>query len=139
MTQARTVTSTAERHWAGIIADGVFKVVLGVGFAIGATRLDAPLGVPAWLLVTTGVALLIGGGIELRYVRGRPARTYIRLMIGYDGGWALATLAGLLVAWRGGTAGGEVWLGYQVAAPLALAALLVAAAPARPDARPATH
>ncbi|MFF5720226.1 hypothetical protein [Streptomyces buecherae] len=57
-------------------------------------------------------------------------------MIGYDGGWALATLAGLLVAWRGGTAGGEIWLGYQVAAPLALAALLVTAAPARPDAPP---
>ncbi|MGO4421189.1 hypothetical protein AB4Z54_21390, partial [Streptomyces sp. MCAF7] len=90
------------------------------------------LGVSAWLMVVSGVALLIGGGIEIRYVRSRPMSTYRRLMVAYDSGWVLAALVGLLMAWRGSSAGGEVWIGYQTAAPITLAALLVAAAPLRP-------
>ncbi|KAB7843749.1 hypothetical protein [Streptomyces mobaraensis] len=116
---------------AGVVGDGVFKVVLGAAFALGAAWLDGPLGAPSWLLVAAGVALPAGGGVELRYVRHRPLPVYLRLMITYDGGWALATLAALVVAWRGGTAGGEVWL-YQVVAPLVFAALLASAAPVRP-------
>ncbi|MFJ3136581.1 hypothetical protein ACIRG8_17640 [Streptomyces sp. NPDC102359] len=50
-------------------------------------------------------------------------------MVAYDSGWALTALAGLLVAGQGGTAGGEVWIGYQAAASLAFAALLVKATP----------
>ncbi|MFF9222034.1 hypothetical protein [Streptomyces viridosporus] len=111
----------------GIVADGVVKVLLGAAFVIGATRLGDLLGVPAWLMIASGVALLIGGGIEIRYVRSRPMRTYTRLMIAYDSGWVLTALAGLLMAWRGSSAGGEVWMGYQTAAPIAFAALLVAA------------
>ncbi|MCX5610273.1 hypothetical protein OHA89_03095 [Streptomyces sp. NBC_01546] len=114
---------------AGAVADGVFKVMLGAAFIIGAVRLGDLLGVPAWLMAVSGVALLIGGGIEIGYVRSRPMTTYMRLMVAYDIGWVLAALAGLLMAWRGGSAGGEVWIGYQVAAPVALAALLVAATP----------
>ncbi|MFC7918700.1 hypothetical protein [Streptomyces cinereoruber] len=76
-------------------------------------------------------ALLACGGAELGYARVRPARTYVRLMVGYDTAWALATLVGVLVAARGGTAGGEVWIGYQAVAPLLFAALLARAAPAR--------
>ncbi|NEE30531.1 hypothetical protein G3M53_34440, partial [Streptomyces sp. SID7982] len=53
------------------------------------------------------------------------------LMIGYDACWVLAALVGLLMAWRGSTAGGEVWRGYQVIAPLVFTAVLIAAAPAR--------
>jgi hypothetical protein len=117
---------------AGVIADGAFKVVLGAAFIIGAARLGDLLGVPSWLMAVSGVALLIGGGIEIGYVRSRPMRTYTRLMVAYDSGWVLATLAGLLMAWRGSGAGGEVWIGYQTAVPIAFAALLVAAAPVRP-------
>ncbi|MBZ4322931.1 hypothetical protein JNW98_26755 [Streptomyces sp. SCA2-4] len=120
--------------WAGALADGVFKVVLGAVFVLAASGTGDLLGVPAWLPAATGAALLIGGGIEIAYVRRRPLPAFLRLMITYDGGWALATLAGLLVAWRGGTAGGEVWLGYQVVAPLAFAALLASAGPSRPAA-----
>ncbi|MGI5336187.1 hypothetical protein ACQEVS_01645 [Streptomyces sp. CA-181903] len=80
-----------------------------------------------------GVALPAGAGVGLGCVRRRPLPVYQRLMIAYDGGWAPATLAALLVAWRGGTVGGEIWLGYQVTAPPVLAALLACAAPpARP-------
>ncbi|MEU7989482.1 hypothetical protein AB0B56_31915 [Streptosporangium canum] len=132
MTQTRTVTSPATRQLAGVIADGAFKVVLGAAFIIGAARLGDLLGVPSWLMAVSGVALLIGGGIEIGYVRSRPMRTYTRLMVAYDSGWVLATLAGLLMAWRGSGAGGEVWIGYQTAVPIAFAALLVAAAPVRP-------
>ncbi|MFI1721377.1 hypothetical protein [Streptomyces sp. NPDC020489] len=130
MTQAQAETSSGTRRWAGVVADGVVKVLLGASFSAGAAPLGDLLGVPTWLMIVAGVVLLIGGGIEIRYVRRRPLPTYRRLMVAYDGGWVLAMLAGLLVAWQGGTAGGEVWIGYQAVAPLALAAMLMAAAPA---------
>ncbi|MBU3068176.1 hypothetical protein KO481_42510 [Nocardia sp. NEAU-G5] len=130
MTPTQAMASTAARRIVvGIIADGVVKVLLGAAFVIGAARLGHLLDVPAWLMVVSGVALLIGGGMEIRYVHSRPMRTYTRLMVAYDSGWVLATLAGLLMAWRGNSAGGEVWIGYQLAAPIALAALLIIATP----------
>ncbi|MEU4985561.1 hypothetical protein [Streptomyces sp. NPDC021969] len=132
MSQTRNVTSAAAGfRRTGIIGDGAFKVLLGAAFLVGAVWLGRLLGVPAWLMLVSGAALLVGGGIEIRYVRRRMVRTYMRLMVAYDSGWVLATFAGVLMARRGGSAGGEVWVGYQTAAPLVLAALLVAAAPSR--------
>ncbi|MCW8220191.1 hypothetical protein H5I60_27125 [Streptomyces griseolus] len=93
----------------------------------------APLGrllsTPAWLMAVSGVALLIGGGIEIRYTRNRSMRTYTRLVIAYDSGWVPAAPTGLLMARQGSSAGGEVWMGYQTAAPIVFAALLIAAPP----------
>ncbi|MGW7102857.1 hypothetical protein [Streptomyces sp. NPDC054838] len=126
---AQVVTPSVTRRTVGIIADGVFKVLLAAVYIFGAAPLGRLLGVPAWLLVVSGVALLIGGGIEIGYVRSRPVRTYMRLIVAYDGGWVLAAVAGLLMGWQGSSAGGEVWIGYQTAAPVVLAALLVAANP----------
>ncbi|MCN9239621.1 hypothetical protein NGF19_02300 [Streptomyces sp. RY43-2] len=111
----------------GVVGDGAVKVLLGAAFVVGANQIGHLLGVPIWLMVGSGVALLIGGGTEIGYVRSRPMRTYTRLMVAYDSGWVLAALAGVLVAWRGSDGGGEVWVGYQTAAPLALAVFLVAA------------
>lgn len=130
-TRRRAVATALTGRMVGVIADGVVKVLLGAAFIVGAARLGHLLGAPAWLTVVSGVALLIGGGTEIRYVRSRAMRTYTRLMVAYDGGWALVTLAGLLMTWQGTGAGGEIWLGYQVAAPIALAVSLVAAAPVR--------
>ncbi|MGW6636887.1 hypothetical protein [Streptomyces cyaneofuscatus] len=116
------------RMLAGAIGDGAFKVVLGAAFAVGSAWLDDLFGVEAWLVLIAGAALLIGGGIEVVYVRRRPMATCLRLMIGYDIGWAVASAVALVMAWRGGTAGGEIGVAYLVVAPLALAALLVGAA-----------
>lgn len=127
---AEVVASRVTRQTAGPIADGAFKLLLAIAYIAGAAPLGRLLGTPTWLLIASGAALLIGGGIEIAYVRSRPARTYTRLMIAYDSGWVLAALAGLLMAWQGSGAGGEVWLGYQTAAPLVFAVLL-AAAPAK--------
>ena len=132
MTQAQAVTPSATRRLAGIIADGVFKALFGAAYLIGASRLGDLLGVSAWLMVVSGVALLIGAGIEIKFVRSRPIRTYIRLMVAYDSGWVLTALVGLLMAWRDGSAGGEVWIGYQTAAPLVFAALVLVATPVPP-------
>lgn len=132
MPQAQAVTTTAKPRTVGIVADGVFKMLLAAAFTIGAAPLGRWLGVEVWLMIVCGVALLVGGGIEIRYVRSRPMSTYVRLMVAYDGGWALATLAGLLMAWRGSSAGGEVWIGYQTVAPIALGALLVTATAVQP-------
>ncbi|MFF2554141.1 hypothetical protein ACFVUS_24295 [Nocardia sp. NPDC058058] len=122
MTQ--TMESTRIRT-AGIIADGAFKVLLGVGALGGASTLGRLLGVPVWMLVVAGGALVIGGGVEIRYVTRRPARRYTALMVAYDSGWVLAASAGLLLAWQGAGFGGEVWVGYQMFAPIAFAVLLI--------------
>ncbi|MFB8003664.1 hypothetical protein [Nocardia sp. NPDC056000] len=112
---------------AGIVADGVFKVLLGAGALLGAAPLGDRLGVPVWLLIVAGVALMSGGAVEIRYVSKRPARVFTPLMVAYDSGWALTAIAGLVLAWQGSSAGGEIWVGYQVIAPIAFAALLISA------------
>ncbi|MYS13095.1 hypothetical protein GTW73_03935 [Streptomyces sp. SID4982] len=117
------------RQTIGAVADGAFKVLLAVVCIAGAAPLGRLLGTAAWLMVVSGLALLIGGGVELGYSRSRSMRTYTQLMIAYDSGWVLAVLAGLLMARQGSSAGGEIWMGYQTAAPIVFAALLVAAAP----------
>lgn len=126
---AQVVASRVTRQTVGAIADGTFKVLLAAVCIAGAAPLGRTLGAPAWLMVVSGAALLIGGGIEIRYTRSRSMRTFTQLMIAYDSGWVLTALTGLLMARQGSSAGGEVWMGYQTAAPLAFAALLVAAAP----------
>lgn len=128
MTQTRTQTAPKTSQLAGAIADGTFKVLLGAAFMLGADWIGDLLGAPSWLMATSGAALLLNGGVEIRHVRSRSMHTYIRLMVAYDSGWALASLAGLLMAWQGSTAGGEVWMGYQAAAPLAFIALLLTSA-----------
>ncbi|MEU4313200.1 hypothetical protein [Nocardia sp. NPDC024068] len=123
------MTTTSPRQTAGIIADACFKVLLAVVYTVGAAQLGHRLGVAVWLMVACAAALLICGGIEIGYVRSRPVRTYTRLMVAYDTGWVLATIAGLLLAWQGSNAAGEVWIGYQAVGSVALAALLVVARP----------
>ncbi|MCX4846380.1 hypothetical protein [Streptomyces sp. NBC_00893] len=133
---ARVVASRVTRQTVGAVADGAFKVLLGAVGIAGAAPLGRLLGTPVWLMAVSGVALLIGGGIEIGYTRSRSMRTYTRLMIAYDSGWVLAALAGLLMARQGSGAGGEVWMGYQTAAPILFAALLIAAPPVRTPLEP---
>lgn len=128
---AQVAASRVTRQTIGAVADGAFKVLLAGVCIAGAAPLGRLLGTAAWLMVVSGLALLIGGGIELGYSRSRSMRTYTQLMIAYDSGWVLAALVGVLMARQGSSAGGEVWMGYQTAAPIVFAALLVAAAPAQ--------
>ncbi|MGI5167818.1 hypothetical protein ACQEU3_26055 [Spirillospora sp. CA-253888] len=110
---------------AGIVADGIVKLLLAAAYVAAAVPLGRLLGVSPWLMAASGAALLVCGAAELRYARTRPLRTYLWLMAAYDTGWALATLAAILL----GPAGGEVWIGYQTVAPAVLAALLAASSP----------
>ncbi|MEV6479316.1 hypothetical protein [Streptomyces sp. NPDC051576] len=123
----QAVASRVTRRTVGVIGDGAFKVLLAVVYIAGAGPLGRLLGVSVWLMVASGVALLIGGGTEIGYTSSRSMRTYTKLMVAYDSGWVLTALAGLLMAWRASSAGGEVWMGYQAAAPMVFAALLIAA------------
>lgn len=128
---AQVAAPQVTRKKVGAIADGAFKVLLAAVYIVGVAPLGRLLGTPAWLMVVSGVTLLIGGGIEIGYTRIRSMCTYTRLMVAYDSGWVLTALVGALMAWQGSSAGGEVWIGYQTAAPIAFAALLIAAKPAR--------
>ncbi|MFD8809237.1 hypothetical protein [Streptomyces sp. NPDC059597] len=87
----------------------------GGGEPAASAPLGGLLGVPVWLLIVAGGSMLTCGGIEPGSTRSRPMRAYTRLMVGYGTGWVLTARVGLLVAWRGGSAGGEVWVGYQAA------------------------
>ncbi|MER7011935.1 hypothetical protein ABT324_10955 [Saccharopolyspora sp. NPDC000359] len=130
MDQAQLAAPAGKRRRAGIVADGSFKALLGAACAIGAAPLGELLGVPVWLVLVSGAALLVCAAVEISYVRRRSNSTYLRLMIGYDSGWLLATLAALLLVWSGATTGGEVWIGYQAIASAVFAAALLAARPA---------
>lgn len=132
----QTTTPPDARQRIGIIGDSAVKMLLACVFVLAAAPLGRQFGVPTWLMATSGAALLICGGVEIKYLGSRPARTYLRLMIGYDTGWALATLAALASVWRNGDAGGELWIGYQTAAPLVLTVLLLAAAPPQTASKP---
>ncbi|WP_051025458.1 MULTISPECIES: hypothetical protein [Nocardia] len=111
----------------GILADGAVKILLAAVYIVGAESLSHRLGVATWLLIACAATLLIAGGGELAYLRNRPVSTYMRLMIGYDSGWSIVTVVALLLAWQGNRTAGELWIGYQTIAPLAFAALLIAA------------
>ncbi|MFD8912717.1 hypothetical protein [Streptomyces sp. NPDC059575] len=122
----RVLASRVNRRTVGALTDGAFKVLLAAACLTAAAPLGRLLGVPVWLMAVSGVALLICGGAEIGCTSSRSMRTYTRLMVAYDGGWVLTALVGLLMAWRGGSAGGEVWVGYQAVAPIGFAVLLAA-------------
>ncbi|WP_040796026.1 hypothetical protein [Nocardia higoensis] len=119
----------------GIIADGAVKILLAGVYTLDAEALGHRLGVQPWLMITCGLALFIGGGVELGYLRRRPVRTYLRLMVAYDTGWLVVTAAALSLARQSGHSAGELWIGYQTIMPLAFAALLTATG-ARPAIQP---
>ncbi|MFB8121710.1 hypothetical protein ACFVG1_03245 [Streptomyces bacillaris] len=124
---------------AGAISDGAFKVMLGAALAVS-PAFGSLFGVPAWLMVVTGSAVLISGTVEIVYGPRRSMAACVRLMFVYDIGWTVATAVALGVAWLDSTAGGEIWAGYQAVASLAFAVLLLrapaSAAPATPSAAP---
>jgi hypothetical protein len=127
-TQATLVTGQT----LGIIADGAVKVLLAGVYTLGAGSLSHRLGVEPWLMILCGSALLVGGGVEIGYLRSRAVSTYLRLMVAYDSGWIVVTLAALLLAGQDNRSVGELWIGYQTVGPLAFAALLTAAKRSRP-------
>ncbi|MRH87985.1 hypothetical protein GFY24_11100 [Nocardia sp. SYP-A9097] len=133
MTRARAMPVTGRTL--GIIADGAVKVLLAGAYTLGARRLGHQLGVEPWLLIACGLSLFLGGGFELGYLRSRPVSTYLRLMVAYDTGWIAVTAAALLLAEQANPAAGELWIGYQTAAPLAFAALLTWIKPGHPTHR----
>ncbi|MER7743794.1 hypothetical protein ABT013_00825 [Streptomyces bacillaris] len=122
---------------AGAISDGAFKVLLGTALAVSPT-FGSLFGVPAWLMVVTGSAILISGTVEIAYAHRRSMAACVRLMFAYDTGWTVATVVALGVAWLGSTAGGEIWAGYQAVASLAFTVLLLRAPAAAPATAPAT-
>ncbi|MBF4998443.1 hypothetical protein IRT45_14925 [Nocardia sp. BSTN01] len=123
----RTPSTPIAGQAVGILADGAVKILLAAVYVAGAEPLSHRLGVATWLLIACAAALLIAGGSELAYLRSRSMSTYMRLMIGYDSGWSIVTVVALLLAWQGNRTAGELWIGYQTIAPLAFAALLIAA------------
>ncbi|WP_460037836.1 hypothetical protein [Streptomyces cavourensis] len=122
---------------AGAISDGAFKVMLGAALAVSPT-FGSLFGVPAWLMVVTGSAVLISGTVEIVYGPRRSIAACVRLMFVYDIGWTVATAVALGVAWLGSAAGGEIWAGYQAVASLAFTVLLLRAPAAAPATAPAT-
>lgn len=111
----------------GLIADGVFKALLGLAYLLGTYQLSSFLGVAPWLLLVTG-ALMIGVGIaEVLTAERRSGRLMIGALIAFDSAWVLATVAALLL-WQGGAGwdgAGELWLVVQAVAAAVLIGVIV--------------
>lgn len=105
----------------GYLADGLFKITLAAVYTLAAAPIGRLLGAEAPLIRTTAVVLLLSGVAEVVFARRRSAPRYVWYLVGYDSGWLLMTGAALLVARQGGSAGGELWFGYQLLASAVLA------------------
>lgn len=109
----------------GLIADAVVKALLGLAFLLGTLPMGLFLGVAPWLLLVTGALMIALGIAEGFAAERRSGRMMVGALIVVDSAWALATVAALLL-WQGGWDGaGELWLGVQAAAALALTGLIV--------------
>lgn len=113
----------AARTW--LIADGVVKALLGLAYLLGTLPLGLFLGVAPWLLLAAGALMITVGIAEVFAAERRSGRMMVGALIAFDSAWALATVAALLLWHSGGDGAGELWLGVQAAAALALTALIV--------------
>lgn len=115
----------------GLIADGVFKALVGLAYLLGTYQLSSFLGVEPWLLLVTGALMIVVGIAEVFGADRRSGRLMVGALIVFDSSWVLATAAALLL-WQGGgwdgagwDGAGELWLGVQAVAAAVLIGVIV--------------
>ncbi|MCW4457154.1 hypothetical protein [Microbacterium sp. MPKO10] len=110
---------------AGVVADGFFKMTLGLVYLVACVPLASALGVPVWLAILAGITVALVGMTEARLASHRTTRSLLVSLALYDGLWVLVTIAALLLASGDSSLGGVLWLGYQIIAAVILTATLV--------------
>lgn len=82
-----------------LLLDGGASGIMGVGLALAAGVLAAPLGIPAWLLREAGV-LLVPFALALAWIarQPRPRPGHVRAVIVANAMWVVASVAYALLA-----------------------------------------
>ncbi|MGW5360756.1 hypothetical protein [Actinopolymorpha pittospori] len=126
------VTGAAgESRWLrwGLLADGLFKILVGAAYLLLLPLVSRELGAPGWLVLVAAVLVLLSGLAEALFALHRDPRRHIRYLIAYDSGWALVTVFCLLLAlagFGGGGLAGSAWLAVQALGSAVLAAVFLA-------------
>lgn len=107
-----------------LLADAILSVPSGAAMALGGGLLAPWLGLPAWLLVPGGVALVAYAAL-LFWMAGRPSvpRSVLWLFIGFNLVWAIDCVAIAAGVWFAPTPLGLAFLGVHVLAGLVFAEL----------------
>lgn len=111
------------RRWLyiGYLADGLFKVALALAYTLAVAPIGRMLGAAEPLILLSAVMLLLSGVAEIAFARRRAAAPQVWLLVGYDSAWLLVTALALILAGQGGSAGGELWFGFQAVGSVVLA------------------
>ena len=107
-----------------LLADAVLSLPSGAAMALGGGLLSQWLGLPAWLLVPGGVAL-VAYAVLLFWMAERPSvpRVALWVFIGFNLVWAIDCVAIATGVWFAPTALGLAFLGLHVLAGLVFAEL----------------
>lgn len=108
----------------GIVADGIFKLVLGIAYILACVPISSALDISVTLTVLAGVTVLLVGAAEIKFLNSRTARSYLLSLVFYDGGWVLVTVVALIAFFSEGVNLGGLWMGYQVVAAVVLTNVL---------------
>lgn len=121
--QPNLFPATGGTRW-GILADGGFKILLGIAYVIACVPMSLALGVEIILTVATGMAVLSVGVAEIAFANARTPRSYLLSLGIYDGGWLIVSAVAVVSFFSGGPKMGSLWLGYQAIAAITLTAIL---------------
>ena len=107
-----------------LLADAVLSLPSGAAMALGSGLLSHWLGLPAWLLVPGGVAL-VAYAVLLFWMAERPSvpRAALWVFIGFNLVWAIDCVAIAAGVWFAPTPLGLAFLGLHVLAGLVFAEL----------------
>ena len=108
----------------GVLADGVFKIVLAAAYAAFSAPLSNALDVPGWIIQATAI-LVAGSGIAEIVASRHPERRQVIMLAVYDSAWVVASGVAVLTAGRGVGGSGSAWFLFQAIASIILAALFL--------------
>ena len=110
----------------GFLADGVFKLIVAIGYLVVASVAVAALQVDLWLVVATATAMAASAVAEVVFAVRRATRSHVPHLMVFDSGWLVVTVVAILLAGRGIDAvPGQLWFGYQLLAAPVVAVLFL--------------
>lgn len=98
----------------GYVADGVFKVLVGLAAVALSPLFVAHRGAPALLLGLTAVAVLSSAAAEITYGMRVADSSHIKYLAAYDTGWVMVSIGAALLFTNAPGPAWALWLGYQL-------------------------
>jgi len=117
---------------AGFLADGAWKILVGIAMLVLRGVLVERYDAPSPLLVVTAVVVMACGLAEALYAVRDGAGSRVPLLIAYDSGWVLVSVVALLLARTAAGPAWRLWLGYQLVVAIVVGTLFALACRKRP-------